>query len=240
MNRVIRLENIYTLTDYGARVAVGIVDRKSPWPQDLNDDEKQALRRLQRDKYVSVRHVHGQAFESLVAKDIVIKEAVDHHDAEALKRGLSRRYLTSPVRFVDLLMLEFTTRCNLNCRFCFKDRLPRITEQRIHDLAHAIEDTKRMGIGRFLFNGGELTISGEKWLDLVRLITCTGHVVGVTSNGWWGINEPFSVMGRRFDNAARFAIALRDAGIGEIMFSLDGPREIHGMKLSIHARFSVS
>jgi hypothetical protein len=40
MIRVIRSENIYTLTDYGARVAVGIVDRKSPWPQDLNDDEK--------------------------------------------------------------------------------------------------------------------------------------------------------------------------------------------------------
>ena len=227
MSCVLRSENIYTLTDYGARVAVGIVDRKSPWPQDLKDDEKQALRRLQRDKYVIVRHVHGQAFESLVAKDIVIKETVDDHDVAALKRGLTSRYLTSPVRFVDLLMLEFTTRCNLNCRFCFKDRLPKITEQRIHDLAHAIEDTKRMGIGQFLFNGGELTISGEKWLDLVRLIACTGHVAGVTSNGWWGINEPFSVMGRRFGNAARFAATLRDAGISEIMFSLDGPREIH-------------
>jgi MoaA/NifB/PqqE/SkfB family radical SAM enzyme len=34
-------------------------------------------------------------------------------------------------------------------------------------------------------------------------------------------------MGRRFGNAARFAAALRDAGISEIMFSLDGPREIH-------------
>ena len=74
----------------------------------------------------------------------------------------------------------------------------------------------------------------------MRLIACTRHVAGVTSNGWWGINEPFSIMGRRFDNAARFAAALRDAGIAEIMFSLDGPREIHGMKLSIHARFSVS
>jgi hypothetical protein len=77
MSRVIRSEHIYTLTDYGARVAVGIVDRKSPWPQDLNDDEKQALRRLQRDKYVIVHHVHGQAFESLVAKGIVIKETSD-------------------------------------------------------------------------------------------------------------------------------------------------------------------
>jgi hypothetical protein len=36
-----------------------------------------------------------------------------------------------------------------------------------------------MGIGQFLFNGGELTISGEKWLDLVRLIACAGHVAGM-------------------------------------------------------------
>jgi hypothetical protein len=50
MSRVIRSENIYTLTDFGARAAVGISDRKSPWSQDLNDDEKQALQRLQRDK----------------------------------------------------------------------------------------------------------------------------------------------------------------------------------------------
>lgn len=227
MSHVIRSEHIYTLTDYGARTAVGIVDRKSSWPQGFNDDEKRALRRLQGDKYAFERHVHGPAFESLVAKDIVIKEAVDNHDAATLKADLTRRHLTSPVRFVDLLMLEFTTRCNLNCRFCFKGRLPRITEQRIDDLARAIEDAKRMGIGRFLFNGGELTIYGENWLDLVRLIACTGHVAGVTSNGWWGLNEPFSVMGRRFDNAAGFAAALRDAGVSEIMFSLDGPREIH-------------
>ncbi len=53
MSGVIHSEQIYTLTDYGARAAVGIVDRKSPWPQDLNDDEKQALRRLQRDKCVT-------------------------------------------------------------------------------------------------------------------------------------------------------------------------------------------
>ena len=45
-----------------------------------------------------------------------------------------------------------------------------------------------MGISRFLFNGGKLTIYGEKWLDLVRLIACTGHVAGVISNGWWGPN----------------------------------------------------
>ena len=103
MSRVIFSGHIYTLTDYGARVAIGIVDRKSPWPQDLNDGEIQALWRLQRDKYVIVRRVQGQAFESLVAKDIVIKETVDDHDAAALKHGLTRRYLTSPVRFVDML-----------------------------------------------------------------------------------------------------------------------------------------
>jgi len=61
----------------------------------------------------------------------------------------------------------------------------------------------------------------------VRLIAATGHVAGVISNGWWGIHEPFSIMGHRFDNAAGFAAALRSAGISEIMFSLDGPREIH-------------
>jgi len=124
-------------------------------------------------------------------------------------------------------MLEITTHCNLNCHFCFKGRLPRITDQRIHDLTRAIEDAKQMGIGQFLFNGGELTIYGDKWLDLVRLIAATGHVAGVISNGWWGIHEPFFIMGRRFDNAAGFAAALRSAGISEIMFSLDGPREIH-------------
>ena len=131
-------EPIYTLTDYGVRVAAGIVDRKSPWPQNLNDDEKRALRRLQKDKYVIARLVNGQAFESLVAKEIVAKETAVDTDAAALKRRLTRRYLTSPVRFVDLLMLEITTRCNLNCRFCFKGGLPRITDQRIHDLTRAI------------------------------------------------------------------------------------------------------
>ena len=227
MSPILLSEPIYTLTDYGARVAVGIVDLKSPWPQDLNDDEKLALRRLQKDKYTIARHVHNQAFESLVAKEIVAKETAVDTDAATLKRRLTRRYLTSPVRFVDLLMLEITTRCNLNCHFCFKGRLPRITDQRIHDLTRAIEDAKQMGIGQFLFNGGELTIYGDKWLDLVRLIAATGHVAGVISNGWWGIHEPFSIMGHRFDNAAGFAAALRSAGISEIMFSLDGPREIH-------------
>ena len=91
MSRILLSEPIYTLTDYGARVAVGIVDRKSPWPQDLNDDEKRALRRLQKDKYVIARNVHGQSYESLVAKEIVAKETAVDTDAAALKRGLTRR-----------------------------------------------------------------------------------------------------------------------------------------------------
>ena len=227
MSPLLLSEPIYTLTDYGARVAVGIVDLKSPWPQNLNDDEKRALRRLQRDKYVIARHEHNKAFESLVAKEIVAKEAAVDTDSASLKRRLTRRYLTSPVRFVDLLMLEVTTCCNLNCRFCFKGGLPKITDQRIHGLARAIEDAKQMGIGLFLFNGGELTVYGDKWLELVRLISATGHVTGVISNGSWGIHEPFSIMGRRFENAAGFAAALKSAGISQIMFSLDGPREIH-------------
>ena len=137
MSPVLLSETIYTLTDYGARVAVGIVDLKSPWPQDLNDDEKRALRRLQRDKYVIARHAHNQAFESLVAKEIVAKERAVDTNAASLKRRLTRRYLTSPVRFVDLLMLEVTTCCNLNCRFCFKGGLPKITDhERFSVLSH--------------------------------------------------------------------------------------------------------
>ena len=37
---------------------------------------------MQIDKYAIVRQVQGQAFESLITKDMVIKETVDDHDAE--------------------------------------------------------------------------------------------------------------------------------------------------------------
>lgn len=112
------------------------------------------------------------------------------------------------------ITLELTYRCNLHCEFCFlKDTLlnQRRTELTVPEIARLAEQAKALGASFFL-TGGEPFLRKDL-AKIVNEIHRRSLRVGVNTNGLLVTPE----RGRE----------IRAAGLGYIIFSLHGPREVH-------------
>lgn len=127
------------------------------------------------------------------------------------------RGYSSPPETISLFL---TYRCNLRCKMCgqwgedgWARKLPAeavISELPLETLERFLDEIEPWKPAITLF-GGEPLLYG-KWEELIRCIKAHGLRVNIITNG--------TLLGR-------YARAVVDLGVDELIFSLDGPEEIH-------------
>lgn len=152
-------------------------------------------------------------------------KAVNHQD---LIEAVTLKYLRNPLENIECLVFELTTECNFKCRHCRNRGLPKITEERIHNLESVITTAHELGIRRFDFIGGEVTRYAPRWLSLVEQIRNFGDsTVAILTNGWFLDRKEFTIKGRSWPTDQHYLAELRDRGVTHVIFSLDGPETTH-------------
>jgi len=111
------------------------------------------------------------------------------------------------------LFLGYT--CNNNCWFCSEMLNRKKPSQSTGVLKRALTESRKIGIQRIVFTGGEPTIRA----DIIELVSFAKSV---------GFEEIFIITNGRMLFYKEFARKLADAGLTHILFSLHAPRaEIH-------------
>jgi len=138
-------------------------------------------------------------------------------------------YKRNPFEYVDKVIFEITTVCNLDCNHCYNAQVPRLTEKDPRLLMKVADTFLNMGVRRFDFIGGEVSLYGTGWLEVAKHIhsrDADAHI-SLFSNGWWLEHEGFRAAGRHYENTQAYLEELRAHGISHVVFSLDGPGEEH-------------
>lgn len=108
---------------------------------------------------------------------------------------------------------EITMGCNMRCKHCgsaCKEPLPgELSTEEALDLCDQVAD---LGLKWITLSGGE-PLTRKDWPLLVKRLSERGVVPNMISNGWLFTRE--------------VAKKARDAGIGTIAISLDGPKDVH-------------
>ena len=87
---------------------------------------------------------------------------------------------------------------------------------------------RAIGIERFDFIGGEVTRYGDGWLDLAQHCRQQGaKTVTIYTNGWWLEQTNFTAAGKTYPDVPTYLADLREHGVTHILFSLDGPEDMH-------------
>jgi hypothetical protein len=137
------------------------------------------------------------------------------------------RYAQSPLEHLSRVAFEYTTLCNLDCRHCRNGSLEAQTETHPEALRRVVDAAIPIGLTRFDFIGGEVTLFGKGWLDLVRYIRSQGGLhVSVLTSGWFLGETNFLAAGRRYADDGAYFRELQEAA-SRTSFSLDGPEETH-------------
>lgn len=166
---------------------------------------------------------NDQVQADLLARGL-IQRARPEDDAAAVRL----RYARNPLQHVIRLIFEYTTVCNLDCQHCRNGHLPAVTEKDPAVLKRAVDVMVGMGVSRFDFVGGEVTLYGRGWLEVTRHIaTYPGARAGVITSGWFLGERDFAAAGQRYADDGVYLRALRDAGLTFVIFSLDGPEALH-------------
>jgi pyruvate-formate lyase-activating enzyme len=156
------------------------------------------------------------------------------------RHALQLRYQRNPLEHVQQVVFELTTLCNLACSHCRNSNLAPTTSGHTDRLLQVIDAMIPLGLRRFDFVGGEVTLFGRGWLELVRSIReHPGTTAAVVTSGWFLGEQGFMAANQRYADADAYLRALADAGLTHVIFSLDGPPEEHdrsrGMP-GLHAR----
>jgi MoaA/NifB/PqqE/SkfB family radical SAM enzyme len=146
----------------------------------------------------------------------------------ATEGEIELRYRRNPLEHVERVVFEYTRVCNLDCAHCRNGHLEPAAEARPARLAEAVDRFAAVGIKRFDFVGGEVTLYGAGWLGVVeRARAHPGAVACVVTNGWFLGERDFKAAGARFEGDRDYLAALARAGLTHVIFSLDGPAEAH-------------
>ena len=139
------------LTNFGLRFAVE--HSKSEFRQSKLPSEPDVglLYQLMRDILIPYR--------TQPQEDLLIARGMATAVSESLSREeIVLRYQRNPLEHIQQVAIEFTTLCNMNCRHCYNATVPRVTEQNIGALKSAVDIFLAMGIERFDFIGGEVSV----------------------------------------------------------------------------------
>jgi sulfatase maturation enzyme AslB (radical SAM superfamily) len=144
-------------------------------------------------------------------------------------------YARNPLQHVERFNFEITTLCNFNCQHCRNGGVQQITETDIELLKSNANQLLELGIRRFDFIGGEVSKYGNGWLELSRHIVSQDLkqdwtrplIITLYTNGWWLEEQQFEACGNYYQNDANFLSEMRANGVTHILFSIDGPEELH-------------
>jgi hypothetical protein len=154
----------------------------------------------------------------------LMERVPDGTDPDAVRA----RYARNPLEHLSRVTFEYTTLCNLDCHHCRNGALEARTETRPEALRRVVDVAIPIGLTRFDFIGGEVTLYGRGWLDLVRYIRSrNGQHVSVLTSGWFLGETGFVAAGRRYADDGAYLTDLRESGLTHVVFSLDGPEEAH-------------
>ncbi len=163
------------------------------------------------------------------------------HQKELIKRGWAQhapddlsassirlRYKRNPLEHVKRLVFEYTTLCQLNCLHCRNGHVKPTNTRRVDLLKEAVDLMLPLGIKRFDFIGGEVTLYGRDWLDVVEHISRHKEsVTAVITSGWFLEETNFMAAAVRYKDDLEYLRALRDQGLTHVIFSVDGPEKMH-------------
>jgi len=130
---------------------------------------------------------------------------------------------------VKRIHFEITSNCNFRCDHCRSGDVVRIDETNIDKLFEAAELFTGLGIKRFDFIGGEVTLYGGKWLELVQYIKQINRnaIITVYTNGWFLEKTNFIIDNKTYKNDIEYLKHLHTSGLTHILFSIDGKEELH-------------
>lgn len=115
------------------------------------------------------------AGQSPAEQELLTEGLIELVGAPADKDHISLRYQRNPFEHLTKIIFEYTTLCNFNCAHCYNTRVPRLTEAEPELLVQAADTFILMGIRRFDFIGGEVSLYGHGWLDVARQIRSRGE-----------------------------------------------------------------
>ena len=99
----------------------------------------------------------------------------------------------------ELLQIDITSKCNLNCRFCTDAAfLNRSSFLSFSDVCLALERAKELGVSQITINGGEPFLHPQIE-DILREAKERGFVVCVTSNGTLLSSQLVRAVGKYID-----------------------------------------
>ena len=140
------------------------------------------------------------------------------------RHALRLRYQRNPLEHVERVVFELTTLCNLACSHCRNGNLAPTTSGHTDRLLEVVDAMVPLGVRRFDFIGGEVTLYGRGWLDIVqRIREHPETTAAVVTSGWFLGERDFVAANRRYADADAYLRALADAGLTHVIFSLDGP-----------------
>jgi len=156
---------------------------------------------------------------------------IEQVDDSIGRDAVELRYRRNPFEHVNKVIFEYTTHCNFDCEHCYNAQVPRCTENNPQLLKDAADVFLRMGIRRFDFIGGEVSLYGDGWLDVVEHIRSRGAdiVISLYTNGWWLEREKLWAAGNAYEDESAYLSELKRRGLSHVTFSLDGPGDIHDL-----------
>ncbi len=144
--------------------------------------------------------------------------------------SITKRYYDYPfLEKVKKIHYEITSECNFRCDHCRSGNVVRVTEDSIEKLFNAADIFIDIGIKRFDFIGGEVTLYGGSWLELVKHIKqkCNDSIITVYTNGWFLEKKDFMIDNKVYKNDEEYFTHLKENGLTHILFSIDAPEQEH-------------
>ena len=157
-----------------------------------------------------------------------VRGMIEPASGEMDAAGARLRYDRNPLEHLRRVVFEYTTVCNLDCSHCRNSSLEAKAEANPERLKQVVDAVLPIGLERFDFIGGEVTLYGKGWLDLVEYIRARGgnHVSVITSGWFFGVTD-FRAAGKRYADDMEYLADLRARGLTHVIVSLDGPAEVH-------------
>ena len=171
------------------------------------------------------------AGQNIAEAQLLSDGLVDLVDDSTSQKQTFLRDQRNPFEHLTKIIFEITTLCNFNCAHCYNTRVPRQTETRPELLVQAADTFIQMGIRRFDFIGGEVSRYGDDWMSVARQIRERGDdiVLPLYTNGWWLEKNLFEAAGKKYADSRAYLADLKANGISHVVFSLDGPGELHDL-----------
>jgi sulfatase maturation enzyme AslB (radical SAM superfamily) len=208
------------LSNYGLR----FIDHRVASLASAEIERDPTLRSLASLRRELVRPHRDDALERQLAAAGLVKIVGPELDREAVEL----RYRRNPLENIRRIVFEYTNVCNLACLHCRNGHLAPTAESKVEVLVEAVDLAVSMGVMDFHFIGGEVTLYGRRWLEVVEHIAGhQGTTSAVITSGWFLEETDFKAAGERYADDEAYLAALRKAGLDQVIFSVDGPEALH-------------